>query len=212
MKLPIPGDANASGPQRRWWKDRGVVLPEWGPRFGLYLFLASLSMLFGSTLIGYIIIRFAGPFMPQLGYQEVPLSFWWSTVVLIASSVSIEIAYRRGRAGAVGEVLRWLIGGVLLAIVFVALQTPAMIWLLAEHDVIHHVDNVYLYGLTFVLVAVHAFHVIGGAIPLAVICRNALRGRYSTAEKCEPIRLCAIYWHFLDVVWVMMLVMFISLG
>ena len=58
-------------------------------------------------------------------------------------------------------------------------------------------------GMFYVLTALHAAHVIGGLIPLIVVYIKARRGRYS--RNFHPgVRYVTAYWHFLDVVWVLL--------
>ena len=65
-----------------------------------------------------------------------------------------------------------------------------------------------LYGLILTLIAVHALHVLGGLIPLVVLCRDQFaRSRPDPAP--ETLRAVALYWHFLDAVWLTMLATFI---
>ena len=63
-----------------------------------------------------------------------------------------------------------------------------------------------LYGFTFyVLTALHAGHVIGGLIPLWIVMRRAFAGRYSSFFY-GGVKHVGMYWHFLDVVWVIIFV------
>ena len=58
-----------------------------------------------------------------------------------------------------------------------------------------------LWAWTFyVLTALHALHVLGGILPMAVVTRNALQHRY-TPENHRGVTYVGMYWHFLDVAW-----------
>ena len=58
-------------------------------------------------------------------------------------------------------------------------------------------------GMFFVLTGLHAAHVMGGLIPLGIVIAFAEKGRYS--RNFHPgVRYSTIYWHFLDVVWVIL--------
>jgi cytochrome c oxidase subunit 3 len=63
------------------------------------------------------------------------------------------------------------------------------------------------YGYTFILAFLHAAHVVGGVIGLWWTARNALADRYDH-ERTIGLRFCAVYWHFLDIVWLLLLVSF----
>lgn len=65
-----------------------------------------------------------------------------------------------------------------------------------------------LYGLVFFLVLIHALHVFGGIIALARTWQQARRGVYDH-EHYQPVRHVALYWHFLDAVWLAMFFTFL---
>jgi cytochrome c oxidase subunit III len=176
--------------------------------FGMFLFLASLSMLFGAAMVGYAIVRLAGQRSPQSGALHLPQILWLSTLLVICVSVTMGravAAVRRERARAFAF---WLTASLLLAIGFLVVQTPAMIRLLAEHAY-YRSAGLFLYGLIFVLVLLHALHVLGGMIALIRVRLQASRGVYDH-EHYQPVRHTAMYWHFLDVIWILMFITFLA--
>jgi cytochrome c oxidase subunit 3 len=58
-----------------------------------------------------------------------------------------------------------------------------------------------VYSLFYTMTGFHAFHVLTGVIFLVIVLRNARKGLY-TPERHFPIEAAAVYWHFIDVVWV----------
>jgi cytochrome c oxidase subunit 3 len=87
-----------------------------------------------------------------------------------------------------------------LALGFLGAQLLAWRELLAQN--LGPTDN--LYGWTFyVLTAIHAAHVLGGLPPLAITTWRASRGFYGPADH-RGITYCAMYWHFLDGVWIVL--------
>ncbi|MDQ3331760.1 MAG: cytochrome c oxidase subunit 3, partial [Planctomycetota bacterium] len=61
--------------------------------------------------------------------------------------------------------------------------------------------TLHLEGLLFVLILLHALHFVAGMIALTIVTRRGLAGRYDH-EYHGGVRLCALYWRFLDVVWI----------
>jgi heme/copper-type cytochrome/quinol oxidase subunit 3 len=62
-----------------------------------------------------------------------------------------------------------------------------------------------VYGLIFFLILLHALHVLGGMVTLTHVTVKAHRGAYErVGVGHDPIRLTALYWHFLDGVWIVM--------
>jgi heme/copper-type cytochrome/quinol oxidase subunit 3 len=71
--------------------------------------------------------------------------------------------------------------------------------------------GVFLYGLAFVLILVHALHVVGGIIGLVNTVRHGMHGDYDH-ENYYGIKHAAMYWHFLDGVWIVMFLGMFFLG
>ncbi len=175
---------------------------------GMWLFIASLSVLFIASMVGYLVVRLRAPEWPPAGMPALPRGLYFSTFVLIASSMTMHFALhsvRRGRA----QLLRMgLAATFVLGAVFLISQVSAWSVLLAA-DVYAQAN---LYAFTFyMLTGLHALHVIGGLIPLGVIMRAAWRGAYSPLAH-QPVKNTAMYWHFLDIVWLVMFVLLITAG
>ena len=205
--------------------------------FGMWLFLLSLGMLFAASMLAYVIIRINGmmektnyisgepipPAGPPWGSLEIPLPLWVSTVVILASSYTIHRAVTHIRFERIDAFKRMMTLTLLLAIGFLLVQTPSLIGLLADHyDAMEQrqllantggpagaMTNNALYGAVFFLILVHALHVIGGIIPLAIVTKHAHAHRYDH-EHYRPAKHLAMYWHFLDGVWIIMFVVLLA--
>ena len=174
---------------------------------GLVIFLVSLAVLFTASLVGYLFTRLAMP----AGSVHLPLGLWLSTVVLLLAGFSIHKTQRclldrqfdRGR--------RWLNATFGLSLAFLIIQAPCVLLLLKSHWLVLNQDNFGGYGLVLALIAIHALHVIGGMVPLAW---QTYRAHYHnlSAAQASSLRSCALYWHFLDVVWLLMFALFLFTG
>jgi heme/copper-type cytochrome/quinol oxidase subunit 3 len=190
--------------------DKHQTLPPYAGKFALLLFLAALAMLFLSSMLAYALIRVTGVNAPPTGQIHVPAALWASTIVIMISSVTIQhalVCVRREKQSHFKLSLASTLG---LALVFLGIQTPSLVYLLREHQALYDA-NIHLYGLMFILVLLHALHLIGGIIPLGVVLAQALHGRYDH-EHHNPVTYVAMYWHFLDVIWVMMFTLLLTLG
>lgn len=172
---------------------------------GAWLFLTSLSVFFtSSTLLYaiYVLLRVA----PEAGDLQpfyLPRQFILTTINLVAISVLLHMAVGAVRRERRVDLARYLILAFILSLAFFAIQAAALAWMIGEmQKPLATMQN--LYGLTFFLVIVHALHVIGGVAGLTFVLFGLSRGKYDH-ERHFPIRFCALYWHFLDVVWVLML-------
>lgn len=178
--------------------DRGQINPPGTGTLGLWVFLGALSMLFVASLFGYFYIRFSAENWPPPGMPGLPSGLWISTIVLLACSLTAHLALTAIRRDDTRRLVRMLTATFALGMLFLALQ----IWnyfALAEANVTAKTN---LYGFTFyMMTGLHAAHVIGGLIPLAVTLLRARAGRYTSFFRGGVLRV-VVYWHFLDVVWV----------
>ena len=171
-------------------------------RMGMWLLIASLGMLFGAALVGYLVIRMRADEWPPPGSPGLPAGIWVSTVLLIILS-AVLVAVERGlRAGKMIEPARWLMVSVLVALAFLGSQTASWLRLVAESATPQ--QSLLLWGF-FTLSFLHAAHVLFGLVPLVITTVRARLGRYS-ADHSEGVHLVAMYWHFLLVTWVAILV------
>mgnify|MGYP002079253348 FL=1 len=98
---------------------------------------------------------------------------------------------------------RYIVIALLLSLLFFAAQGIGLFWMIQQ--LLQPSDTMTnLYGFTLFLVLVHALHVIGGVAGLTHLMFGIARKSYDH-ERHFPVRFCAIYWHFLDAVWLGML-------
>ena len=165
---------------------------------GTLVLIGSLAMLFFASLIGYLLVRARAPQWPPAGMPGMPLGLWLSTAILIGTSLAIHRAVKSAREDQLDGVKRWATITFALGSLFLIAQ--ALNW--AELAAQSLTPRVNLYGFTFyLLTGLHFFHVVGGLIALGLVVRNARRGRY-TSQAHDGLMQCALYWHFLDAVWV----------
>lgn len=182
-----------------------VHLPGAGT-LGMALFLVSLGVLFASSVLGFVIIRFVqlrGQPWPPEGFPSLPWTLWISTAVILGCSVAIHLALTaiRGNNPRRAVAMLWTTLG--LGVLFLLLQAGnwVEIWLQLT-DAQRRLGVMYL-GMFYTMTALHGLHVIGGLLPLPFVIRNAARNTYS-ANYHPGIRYQAMYWHFLDAVWVVL--------
>ena len=174
---------------------------------GMRLFLGSLAVLFGSGIIGYVAIRVLGVDEP-LDMPALPSGLWLSTVLLLASSVTMQHALVAVRRGRIGAMRAELVATTALAVAFLAVQAMCWAaWAEPMRAAIGQTEQRFLLTGFYVLTGLHAVHVIGGLVPLTIITKRAAAGRYCP-ERHAGVAYTAMYWHFLDGMW---LVIFITL-
>jgi cytochrome c oxidase subunit 3 len=178
---------------------------------GAWLFLAALGVFFFSSIILYVVYVFLRT-KQQTGVDasqlKLPPLFVLSTVVLLGVSGLIELAYRCARRDREGVVKSSLIAATFFALIFTGAQSIGMIQLVGGMLQSGSLTNG-AHAFTFVMILVHALHVVGGVAALAICAINACRDKYDH-ERTIGLRLCGIYWHFLDVVWFFMMLAFLA--
>lgn len=170
-------------------------------RFGMLIFIASLAMIFAAAILGFLVVRLEDDgSWPPPGMPALPWSLLFSTLILVASSVTFLRATGALRRDDERGLVRWLTGTLVLALAFLAVQTFAWWDLIGRGmDFSRH-----LYAWTFYfLTGLHAVHVLGGVIPLWIVTRRVRRGDRSPSVR-RGISYTAMYWHFLDVAWVVL--------
>ena len=168
---------------------------------GMWIFLATLSMLFLASIAGYLVVRLKAPAWPPPGMPRLPSGLWLSTGLLLAGSVTVHLALLRVRLGQRTATVRYLLATTGLALAFLLVQTWNW-WGLIAAKMTATTKNLYAFTF-FMLTGLHAAHVIGGVILLAIVTARAAKGRYGSGRH-GGVTYAAMYWHFLDAVWIVL--------
>jgi heme/copper-type cytochrome/quinol oxidase subunit 3 len=169
-------------------------------KLGVWLFLSSEVMLFAALFSSYILLRTGAAEWPH-GYEElnVPLGLV-NTIILIASSVTMVMAWASLKMHDYGKFKMYLGFTILAAVVF-------LINKYFEYE--HHLvagegpwHSTYL-AIYFTMTGLHGIHILGG-----IIVNSYLWGPGAKMWKTEPerftnrIEIAGLYWHFVDLVWI----------
>jgi cytochrome c oxidase subunit III len=165
-------------------------------RIGMLVSLASIAMLFTSLSSAYIVRSGA---MTDWFPIAVPRVLFGSTALLLLASVSIEIARRKLRQDLFTSYGRYLSLTVLLGLGFLASQLIAWRQLARQGIYISsHPHSSFFYLLT----GVHGFHVAGGLLALGFLWLRSRRPTTDPARRQGMADAVAIYWHFMDALWI----------
>ncbi len=162
-------------------------------RMGLWLFLLSDSFVFGGLAISrFNLLGLTRPALNQFLGLTVTAVLLASSFFMNRAEASMEHGDRRG-------FMIGIIATLILGVAFVA-GVLAVEWPTAIADGITPSANA-AGAIFFMMTGMHALHVVTGLIFLGVVLRNGARGLYS-ADKHWPVEAAAVYWHFVDVVWI----------
>lgn len=174
-----------------------------GALLGMMLFIASELMFFGSLFGAYFTIRADAEVWPPAGTPEIAtLRTAFFSLFLIASSVTIQHAVTVLRRDDVAGMMRWLGITMALGLVFLGGQAWEYAELMGEDFVISSNQFATLF---FTMTGFHGLHVAGGLTAIAIVWASARGGRV-TATRHGTAEAVSYYWHFVDVVWILLFV------
>ena len=171
-------------------------------KFALWVGIATIIMMFGAFTSAYIVRRAAGNW-----YEfKLPDIFMMNTLVILASSATIQLSYNAFRKGLEKQYKLLLIATFVLGITFVVLQYEGWAQLNAMGATfIANPSSSFVY----VISGLHAAHVLGGVAALIVAMVHAFILPFKpTQRRLLRFGLVAQYWHFVDALWVYLIVFF----
>ena len=167
----------------------------------LWIGIGSIIMAFAGMTSGYVVSRTTLIANEQWITFALPRAFMYSTLVILLSSA---IFWRGKRAFSKGntKILTPSLAAVLtLGLLFMYLQAAAWSQLMADNIIFAGVQSHPSGSWVYAIFIFHAAHVLGGIIALVRTLIRSLRGRY-TVDNYQGVDLTAIYWHFVDLLWV----------
>lgn len=169
-------------------------------KLGIWLFLASEVMLFGALFSTLILLRTSAPSWPH-GYKllNVPLATV-NTFVLIASSVTVVLAWAYLRLGELKKGKLFLALTLLCGFGFMGIKAYEY-GTKFSHGIGPHTDN--FYATYFVMTGLHGLHVVGGMVVFAYLLLTADKWYASKRNQfTNRVEVTGLYWHFVDLVWI----------
>jgi cytochrome c oxidase subunit 3 len=169
---------------------------------GLFVGLAACAMVFAALTSAFVVRRGLSEMNDWVSIGKPPILFW-NTGVLLLSSVVLDGARRALRAGARSQFNFWWSAATGLGILFLAGQAYA--WYQLKQAGIFISTNP-ASSFFYLFTAAHAAHVLGGVSALVYVDVQALRLRLGPAKR-TAIDVTAVFWHFLDGLWVYLMIL-----
>jgi cytochrome c oxidase subunit 3 len=187
------------------WLEEGVIFdfredsaPSLPPaKIGLGVFLAVVGSLFALFISAYSMR------MNMVDWRALPVPrlLWFNTGVLLTSSIALQWAHMAARRNDINGVIVGLCAGGASAVTFLIGQLLAWRELsVAGYFLASNPANSFFYLIT----AVHGLHLMGGLVALVRTTAKVWHGAAVTQVRLS-VELCAIYWHFLLLVWLVLL-------
>ena len=187
-------------------RDERVVRQTSGPVLGMVVFVASEAMFFATFFGAYFTIYSVNPVWPPAGFPHLePQLATVLTVLLVASSVTLQVGVRAIRRDRTRAMLVWLGLTILLGAGFLGLQ-------LYDYSLLGFGVRDGIFGsLFYVMTGLHMAHVFGGVVFLVLVLVQGLGGQLTHAHH-DSMEAGSIYWHFVDVVWICLFTTFYVIG
>lgn len=174
-------------------------------KLGVWVFLMSEILIFGSLIVGYIFVRFSSSSWPVATQVHNVTLGMTNTIILLTSSLAMVFALVSIRSGNTRGLKIGLIGtfalGAAFLIVKLGFEWPAY----------------YRNGFTissglpgstyFVLTGLHAAHVAGGLVAVGYLIARTYQGGF-TKDNHAAVENIGLYWHFVDIVWMFLFPLF----
>jgi cytochrome c oxidase subunit 3 len=171
--------------------------------FTLWVGIGSLLMMFAGLTSALIVKRNQANWQPF----DLPQFFWYSTAAIILSSVTIYLAEKAFKQRMMQKYRRLVVTTLVLGVLFIIFQ------LLGFQQFWSHglpLGKTVSSDFMYVIVGLHAAHVLGGLIALIVLFAKAFSTKTRTYNSV-PVELVSTYWHFVDALWIYLLVFLIMI-
>jgi cytochrome c oxidase subunit 3 len=170
-------------------------------KFAMWLFVASVGMLFASLTSAYIVRQAEGNWL----YFDLPVSLYWTSGIILVSSISMQLAYWAAKKDQLDKVKILVSITLVLGLAFLVGRVQAWKELVAH--------NVYLVGnpsgsFLYILTGLHGLHIVSAIIYLIIVIVSAYRFKIHSRSLAQ-IEMCATYWHFLGGLWLYLFIFLI---
>jgi cytochrome c oxidase subunit 3/cytochrome o ubiquinol oxidase subunit 3 len=167
-------------------------------KLALWAFLSSEALLFGALISSYLLYRTRGAHGPYPHeVYDIPFTSV-SSFVLLMSSLTMVLALAAIQRGNQRGTRVWLMATALLGMTFLAGQTYEFTSFVREGFTVTTNPGASAF---FLLTSTHGVHVSIGVLMLLSLFSMAMRGQLPT-EKARVVELVGLYWHFVDIVWI----------
>ncbi|WP_300439216.1 cytochrome c oxidase subunit 3 [Christiangramia sp.] len=163
----------------------------------LWFGIISMVMTFAGLTSAYVVSKNRPDWLSDF---ELPISFLWSTLVIMGSSLTLILSKRMIISGNRKNASAFLIGTLILAILFVVFQFYSFSEIIQEGYYFTGSESTITTSFIYVLVLAHLAHLAIGIIVLLVLIYNHFKQEYKAGQMLG-FELGATFWHFVDLLW-----------
>ena len=170
----------------------------------LWFAMISIVMVFAGLTSAYVISKSRPDWLKDF---VLPSAFIVSTVAMLLSSLTFHLAKKAIQKDQRSAVTGYLLATLALGIAFVFLQFEGFRQVIASGYFFTGSESTITTSFLYVVVIVHLAHLFGGLIALLIIIYNHFKQKYNSTQTLG-IELGAMFWHFLDFLWVYLFLFF----
>jgi len=166
--------------------------------------MISIFMIFAGLSSGFVVSKSRPDWLKDF---QLPSAFLLSTLTIIASSFTFHFALKAIKANNRSLTTTLLLVTLLLGLTFIFLQFEGFSQVVANGYFFTGSESTITTSFLYIMVIVHVVHLIGGIISLIVVIYNHFKQKYNSTQTLG-IELSAMYWHFMDIIWVLLFLFF----
>ncbi|MCM5661871.1 cytochrome c oxidase subunit 3 [Galbibacter mesophilus] len=170
----------------------------------LWFGMISIAMMFAGLTSAYVVSKSRPDWISDM---EIPMSFFYSTIAIVISSVTFYMAKKAIDNGNRSNATTLLLATLFLGLVFVFFQFHGFSEIIDAGYYFTGSESTITTSFLYAIVFSHLVHVFGGLIVLLVVIYNHFKEKYKTGQTLG-LELGAMFWHFLDVLWVYLILFF----
>ena len=185
-------------------------------KFALWVAMGSISMMFAGFTSAYVVRQAQGNWR----YYHLPIVFWISTFIILASSGTYILGLRSFRSRQMGKFRSLMSVTMILGLAFGVLQA------LGFYQLFHQLQPVLINGqvlpgmapvrvngnpsesFLYIIAGLHLLHMLGGIVALAIVLFRTFRANIRT-YSATGLEIEGAYWHFVGILWIYLFVFFL---
>jgi cytochrome c oxidase subunit 3 len=160
--------------------------------------MVSMTMMFAGLTSAFVVSKSRADWLKDF---QLPIAFYWSTLVIIGCSVTFHLAKLAIKKNERNKTTAFLVSTLFLGILFVILQFAGFGEIVANGYFFTGQASSITTTFLYIVTLMHLLHLAGGVISLLIIIYNHFKQKYNSIQTLG-IELGAMYWHFLDLLWV----------
>ena len=168
-------------------------------KFAMWLFLASVVMLFASLTSAYVVRRADGNWFTF----DLPSMFFITSFIILTSSITMHLSYVAAKQDSPERVKTWVTVTAILGVLFMVGQLIG--WQQLVNNRVHFSGGNPSASFVYVLSGLHGVHLVSAVFFLAIVW-NSARQLKITSKNLAQIEMCTTYWHFLGGLWLYLFV------